>query len=69
MLPINTFVTKVAASPIAAMAGARLLYNATATAGIAMYSFGQVGEKSSTTTTIRRKNSFMDLIMNPKQND
>ena len=69
MLPINTFVTKVAASPIAAMAGARLLYNATATAGIAMYSFGQVGGKSTSTTTIRRKNSFMDSIMNPKQND
>ena len=67
MLPINTFVTKVAASPIAAMAGARLLYNATATAGIAMYSFGNGGGK--TTTTIRRKNSFLDSIMYPKQND
>ena len=48
MLPIavansTTLVSKVVASPIAAFTGARLLYNATATAGIAIYGFGKGG--------------------------
>ena len=45
MLPIaNTLVSKVAASPVAAVASARLLYNATATAGIAIYKYGTGGD-------------------------
>ena len=45
MLPIaNAIVSKLSASPIAAVASARLLYNATATAGIAIYKYGTGGD-------------------------